>query len=423
MTTAQFLLSIRSKKTQIGVIGLGYVGLPLAMLFARKGFRVSGFIRDRKKVESINNGTWQGDSVDPKELARLVKKKAIRAFPIDSPELAKQDAIFICVPTPVYHDKKPDLTAIREVASRLGELQLSSKLIVNESTVAPGTTREEFGRFSSNYFLACSPERVDPGNKNKTVATVAKVIGGRDRESLQRTKAVYDAVLGAQTVVVSSLEAAETAKMLENTYRAVNIALVNEFAMLAEKSNLDIVEIINAAKTKWSFHAHYPSIGVGGHCIPVDPWYLVEYGREKGVDLPLVALGLNENEHMTRHVAEKLRSLYKNGMSVLLYGITYKKNVKDMRESPVLQFAEMIKGWGIPYNVYDPLFSAKEISALHLSPGKLTKADIFVVGTDHDQIQEDYKKVVGQETIVLDGRNFFSKKIGKIVYGVGRTMV
>ncbi len=423
MNASQLASSIASKQARIGVIGLGYVGMPLAMLFARKGFRVSGFIRDKKKIAAINSSAWQGDSVDDKDLAKLVKNKAIRAFPIDSPSLEEQDAIFICVPTPVFHNKKPDLAAIREVASRLRMFSLSGKLIINESTVAPGTTREEFGQFRGAYFLSCSPERVDPGNKEKTVATVPKVIGGRDKKSTMLTKALYDMVLTAPPVIVSSLEAAETVKMLENTYRAVNIALVNEFAILAEKNGLDIVEIINAAKTKWSFHAHYPSIGVGGHCIPVDPWYLVDYGRKKSIGLPLIKLGLTENEHMTKHVAEKLLSLSKKGMSVLVYGITYKKDVKDIRESPVLQFLALIRNAGVIPNVYDPLFTSKEIEGLNLVPGPLVKADIFVVGTDHTELKRDYKKAIGPDTIVLDGRNFFSAKVGRIVYGIGRTLV
>lgn len=423
MTTTQLASAIRLKEINIGVIGLGYVGLPLAMLFARKGFSVTGFIRDHKKIKAIREGTWQGDSVDPKELGFLVRKGALHVSHIDSSDVEKQDVFFVCVPTPVFQDKKPDLTAVREVARRLKSLRLSGKLIINESTVAPGTTREVFGHFEGSYYLACSPERVDPGNIDKTVETVAKVIGAVDSSSLRLTTALYNMVLSAPTVSVSSLEAAETTKMLENTYRAVNIALVNEFALLAEKSNLDVLEIIEAAKTKWSFHAHYPSIGVGGHCIPVDPWYLVEYGRSVHLDLPLITLGLEENERMTRHVAEKLHSLYKKGMSVLLYGLTYKRNVRDLRESPVIEFASMVQKQGIPFKAYDPLFSTKEVARLGLKPGSLAKADIFIVGTDHAQLQKEYTKAVGPHTIVLDGRNFFRKKVGKIVYGIGRTLV
>lgn len=396
---------IRSKKASIGVIGLGYVGLPLAELFAKKGFQVTGFVRDMKKYGG------------------LVKAGKLHITHIDSNEINNQDAYFVCVPTPVDEHKKPDLSAIREVARRLSLISLSGKLIINESTVAPGTTREEFGYLGGSYYLACSPERIDPGNIDKTVATIPKVVGGIDKASTRLAKMLYEMILEARVVTVSSPESAEMVKMLENTYRAVNIALVNEFAQLSEKIGLDILEIINAAKTKWSFHAHYPGLGVGGHCIPVDPWYLVEYAKKKRVNLPLIVQGLRDNDVMTDIVAEKISSLYQNRMQVLIYGVTYKKNVKDIRESPALRLTKLLTMRNIPFVVYDPLFSEEEIRTLDFTKVKKQTMDIVIIATDHDQLKRDAKIFIGERTIVIDGRNFFHKKVGRAVYGVGRNLV
>ncbi|EKD87576.1 MAG: nucleotide sugar dehydrogenase [uncultured bacterium] len=300
---------------------------------------------------------------------------------------------------------------------------LDGKLIINESTVAPGTTREEFGSLGGKYFLACSPERVDPGNKDKTVRTISKVVGGVNPESLALAKVLYEKVLDAPVVSVSSLEAAEMVKMLENTYRAVNIALVNEFARLSEKTGLDVVEIIEAAKTKWSYHAHYPSVGVGGHCIPVDPWYLVDFSKKKNVNLTLIEQSLKENDAMAQVVADKVISQYKKGATVLLYGLTYKKDVKDIRESPVIRLARILQKNNIRFVAYDPLLNEQEIKAFGFTPGKLKTSDIFIVGTDHKQLSGDFKRCVDNNTIIIDGRNFFRIKVGKSVLGVGRSLV
>lgn len=326
MSIHNLISKIQTKHARIGIIGLGYVGLPLAMLAAKKGFRVTGFARDEKKIKLLNKGISSIEAVKRGELKKLIKKAAFRVEQLNSPKLDEQDVFFVCVPTPVDEQKNPDLTPIHDVARRLSSVNLDGKLIINESTVAPGTTREEFGNFKGKYFLAFSPERIDPGNTEKNVATITKIVGGITEESTSLARMIYRRIIDAPVLSVSSPETAEMVKMLENTYRAVNIALINEFARLAEKNGLDILEIINAAKTKWSFHPHYPSLGVGGHCIPVDPWYLVEYGKTKNINLPLIVCGLKENDAMTEYVAEKVSSIYKKGQNILLYGLTYKKN-------------------------------------------------------------------------------------------------
>lgn len=414
---------IRRKTVCIGVIGLGYVGLPLAVLAAKKGFRVTGFARDERKIALLNNGVSTIEAVSQKDLKALINKGTLHIKHLSSSDFDKEDIYIICVPTPVDEEKNPDLGPIRDVANRLSQVALEGKLIINESTVAPGTTREEFGNYKGKYFLAFSPERIDPGNIDRNVATIPKIVGGVTMQSTSLAQKVYQMIIDAPVFSVSSLETAETVKMLENTYRAVNIALVNEFARLAEKIGLDILEIIEAAKTKWSYQPHYPSLGVGGHCIPVDPWYLVEYAKKKRVNLPLIVQGLLENDAMTSHVANKIISFYKKGKSVLIYGLTYKKNVSDLRESPVLRLTQRLKEKNIPFTVYDPLLGKDEIRRLGFIPADIKKVDIFIVGSDHDELRSDYKRFVGARTNIIDGKNFFRKKVGKAVYGVGRTLL
>lgn len=401
------LEKIKNKSAKVGVIGLGYVGLPLAVLFATKGFRVTGFVRKKEKLNSLKE---------------IIKNKSLDIKVTNPIDLQAQDVIIVCVPTPVDKEKKPDLTDLITVSKELSKLNLSGKLIINESTVAPFTTREIFGKITKNCFLACSPERVDPGNETKTTENIKKVIGGKDRESLILGKFLYEQILKSGVVEVGSLEAAEMTKMLENTYRAVNIALINEFAKLAEACGLDILEIIAAAKTKWSFQAHYPGIGVGGHCIPVDPYYLLELAKKYKVEMKVVKNGLLENEGMPQFLAEKVKNNYKKGMRVLVYGLTYKKDIDDVRESPVIILCRLLKKLGINFTVFDSLLGEKKIKELGFKPGILEITDIFIVGTDHSRLTKDYQKAIREKTLIIDGRNFFVSCKGKKVLGVGRTL-
>ncbi len=417
------LQKIKTKKAKIGIIGLGYVGLPLAVTFAKKGFLVTGFVRNKKKVEDLHAGiNYLQDTTIDEDLKNATQKKQLIATLVDNNELAKQDVLIICVPTPVTDNKEPDLEPFKAVANRLSMIDLTGKLIINESTVTPFMTRDILGILPGDYFLVCSPERVDPGNKRRNIKNIPKVIGGIDKESLLLATALYELVLQEGVVQVKSLETAEMAKMLENTYRAVNIALINEFARLADVCNIDILQVIEAAKTKWSFHAHYPGIGVGGHCIPVDPYYILELARNRGVSMDVTRIGLEQNEKMPEYVLGKMLGHYKKGMSVLVYGITYKKNVNDLRESPVNHFCSLLKKKEIPFTVYDPLIPKEEIKNIGFVPGDLKKVDICVVGTDHLALAKDYNKIITKDTVVVDGRNYFSIKKGKIVLGVGRTL-
>ncbi|MDP2638334.1 MAG: nucleotide sugar dehydrogenase [Candidatus Levybacteria bacterium] len=424
LSNKNLLEKIKNKTANIGVIGLGYVGLPLAVLLAKNNFKVTGFVRSESKRDSLNKGvSYLLDAVLEGDLKTVIKSNNFICRLTSDKELENMDAYIICVPTPVNEHKIPDISDLKQVAKRLSQISLEGKLVVNESTVAPFTTRDVLGKIGENYFLVCSPERIDPGNNSKTTENIAKVIGGIDGQSLEAGVALYKQILKEELAQVKTLEAAEMAKMLENTYRAVNIALINEFARLAEKINIDILDVIKAAKTKWSFHPHFPGIGVGGHCIPVDPYYILELAKDKGVAMKVVKEGLEENEQMPLFVAQKVDHSYKKGMKVLVYGLTYKKNVADMRESPVTAFCNILRERNISFSVYDPLLKDKEIEKLGFNAGSLEKADIFIVGTDHKQLSEDFKKAVGDNTVVIDGRNFFTEKVGKAVYGVGRSLL
>lgn len=418
-----FLEKIKNKSAKIGVIGLGYVGLPLAVLFAEKGFKVTGFVRNKKKVDLLNNGNSHlCDSKIDNTLKTIIKNKSLSAKVTNPIDLQKQDIIIVCVPTPVDKGKKPDLTDLITVSKELSKLDLSGKLIINESTVAPFTTREIFGKITKDCFLACSPERVDPGNRTKTTKNIPKVVGGINKESAMLAKELYGQILHKKIIEVKSLEAAEMTKMLENTYRAINIALINEFAKLSEKCQIDILDVINAAKSKWSFQPHYPSIGVGGHCIPVDPYYILEFAKKKGVPMKVVEYGLLENEEMPKFVAEKVKKIYRSSMKVLVYGLTYKKDVNDIRESPAVALCNLLKNQRINFRVYDPLLNNKKIEELGFKPGTLGMVDLFIVGTDHSTLSGDYPKVIGKKTIIVDGRNFFSSRKGEAIYGIGRVL-
>lgn len=411
---------IQSHRAVVGVIGLGYVGLPLAVLAAKKGYTVIGLARDVKKVKELELGNTAIDTVSKKDLQHVLATQKFLPKKLEVSVFAALDIIVICVPTPVTENKKPDISAMRSVAKLLADARIKGKLIINESTVAPGTTRKLFD-FEKN-FLACSPERVDPGNRTLTTQTIPKVVGGINPDSQLLARLFYENILDAKVISVSSPELAEMAKMLENTYRAVNIALVNEFARISEKLHLDVTEVISAASTKWSFQAHYPGIGVGGHCIPVDPYYILELARSHKVPMRVTEDALFLNDSMPNYVLQLFLRYYQKGMKVLVYGLTYKKDVADMRESPALAFCKLLKQKKIAFTVYDPMLSEINIRRYNLEVGKLTPVDVLVVATDHSSLAKDAKKLVTSSTIIIDGRNAFATKIGKMVIGIGRIL-
>ncbi|PIU01664.1 UDP-N-acetyl-D-glucosamine dehydrogenase [bacterium (Candidatus Torokbacteria) CG09_land_8_20_14_0_10_42_11] len=420
------------KKTTIAIVGLGYVGLPLTILAAKSGIIVYGLDKDKEKIRLLQNRkNYLSDAGLTRDLEKVIgEKKLIPATHFSI--LKKCQAILICLPTPVYKNFKPDLRILKNAAGKIGPYLKKGSLVINESTVAIGTTREILGKIlekksglkmGQDFYLACSPERVDPGTANKT-ENIAKLIGGINEQSGRRAYQIYQKFIKAPLEIVASLEIAEGAKMLENSYRALNIALVNELALLCEKINLDVTAIIAAASTKWSFQAHWPSLGTGGHCIPVDPHYLTDLARDKGVTMKSLEAGMATNHQMPLRFAAKIVKAYKKGMRILIYGLAYKKNIKDLRESPSLTVCRLLQKRKVSFQVYDPFYATQEIRALGFTPGRVKKGiyDLVVIATDHDTLQKDAAKIISKNTVVLDGKNYFQKKVGKKVIGVGRTL-
>jgi UDP-N-acetyl-D-glucosamine dehydrogenase len=417
--------AIRSRRAQVGVIGLGYVGLPLARLFASKGFHVVGFDVDPAKVEALNRGRSYILTVPSGEVGRLVRSGRIRAT-ADFAEIREIDAVAICVPTPLTQEGKPDLSYIRRTGESIAPHLRSGRLVVLESTTYPGTTREVLApalaasglKIGEELFVAYSPEREDPGSRKHRQENIPKVVGGLDPVSRGLAAALYGAVV-ARVVPVSSCEAAEAAKLLENIYRCVNIAMVNELKMLFDRMKIDVFEVIAAAATKpFGFQAFYPGPGWGGHCIPIDPFYLAWKAREYEFQTRFIELAGEINRQMPFYVVARLeealqargRSLA--GAKVLVLGAAYKRNVDDPRESPAFPIMELLldKGGMIAY--HDPYvpklprmrgFRPIELESQPLTPALLRAHDAAVIVTDHSNV--DYRMVVRHSALVVDSRN------------------
>jgi UDP-N-acetyl-D-glucosamine dehydrogenase len=421
---AALLAQIHDRAVQVGIIGLGYVGLPLARAFAGSGFPVLGFDIDPEKVARLSRGESYIEHI-PAKVVRAMRASGFAATD-QFERLDEPDAIIICVPTPLTETREPDLTYIvnstRAIAARLR----AGQLVVLESTTYPGTTREvvlpileatglKAGR---DFFLAFSPEREDPGNPTYSGPSIPKVVGGLDPRSLELAAALYGQVI-AKVVRVSSPEVAEACKILENTYRAVNIALVNELKVLYDRMGIDIWEVIEAAKTKpFGFQAFYPGPGLGGHCIPIDPFYLTWVARKHGLSTRFIELAGEVNTAMPAYVAGKIADALNDrgkpvkGSRILLLGMAYKKDVDDTRESPGLELLDLLlqKGAVVSYN--DPhvpeLPVTRHYPHLRMMSQPLTEEfvrqqDCVVIVTDHSRY--DWPWVVEHSALVVDTRN------------------
>jgi UDP-N-acetyl-D-glucosamine dehydrogenase len=412
---------IRTKKARIGVIGLGYVGLPLAVEFARQGFDVSGFDVDESKTAQINAGQSYIPDVAQAELADVVKAGRLRGTSRMS-ELAGMDVIDICVPTPLRKTKDPDLSYVVKAVEAVAAVLKPGQLIILESTTYPGTTDEVVQpllesrglKADVDFFLAFSPERVDPGNQTYNTRNIPKIVGGSGPASTEAAALLYGSAV--KTVVqVSSTRVAEMVKLLENTFRAVNIGLVNELALMCHKMDIDVWEVIDAAKTKpFGFMPFYPGPGLGGHCIPIDPFYLSWKARQNGFECRFIELAGNINSAMPDYVvelvSEALNTARKsiNGSRVHLIGVAYKKDVNDMRESPALDVLELLIKRGANVSYSDPYVAELKhttgtLSSIDLAGAIASAPDCAVICTDHTVF--DYDALVESGTLLVDTRN------------------
>jgi UDP-N-acetyl-D-glucosamine dehydrogenase len=415
---------IRSKQLTIGVIGLGYVGLPLALLFARKGFKVVGIDIDGDRIRRIQKGASYITDISDAELKKALKEKGLKVTTALS-GMKKLDVIIICVPTPLDRKRRPDISYIREAASKVKENMKSGQIIILESTTYPGTTKEVLLpifestglREGEDFYLAFSPERIDPGNRVYKTENTPKVIGGISEASTKLARLLYSKVI-KRVVPVSSSSAAEMVKLLENTFRIVNIALVNEIAILCNKINLDAWEIVDAAKTKpFGYMPFYPGM-VGGHCIPVDPLYLSWKARQYGFKTKFINLATSVNESMPEYsvkILEKIlagRGKAFGSSKVLVVGVAYKEGIKDLRESPAIRIIRLLQKRRSHVSFYDPLFPYLKVRGIDLKRAPFTKEflasqDCVVIVTAHSGV--DYKFLVKNSKAILDTRGILRK--------------
>ena len=418
---AALLERIQSKQAHVGVIGLGYVGLPLAVELAHAGFRVTGFDTDAAKTAQINAGTSYIPDVPEADLATAVRAGRLDAT-TDMRRLGDMDAIDICVPTPLRKTKDPDLSYVVLAVEAVAATLRRGQLVILESTTYPGTTDEvvqpmlEKGGLEADvdFFLAFSPERVDPGNQQFNTRNIPKIVGGVGPASTEIASALYGATV--QTVVpVTSTRVAEMVKLLENTFRAVNIGLVNETALMCHKMDIDVWEVIDAARTKpFGFMPFYPGPGLGGHCIPIDPFYLSWKARQNGFECRFIELAGQVNSSMPQYVVElvgeALNTARKpiNGSRVHLIGVAYKRDVNDMRESPALDIMELLIKRGASITYSDPFVpvlpgDGQSMSSIDLPVALEAKPDCAVICTDHSGF--DYDALVASGTLIVDTRN------------------
>jgi len=416
---------LSSRTARVGVVGLGYVGLPLAVEFARAGFDTTGIDLDRRKVDAVSQGTSYIPDVPTTEVARLVADDMLRAT-TDFSCVAELDTINICVPTPLRKTKDPDMSYIVSAVDEIAKHLHPGMLVILESTTYPGTTEElvqpmlEAGGLKAgvDFFLAFSPERVDPGNPTFNTHNVPKVVGGVGPASTELASMLYGAAI--ETIVpVSSPQAAEMVKLLENTFRMVNIGLVNEIALMCDRLGLDVWEVVKAAATKpFGFMPFYPGPGLGGHCIPIDPFYLSWKAKQNGFDPRFIELAGQVNGGMPHFVVDKITDALNrhaksvNGSTVLVLGIAYKRDIDDMRESPSLDVMALLHKKGAKVRYADPYVPTLAARAWHggfdmqtepLTPAAIADADCVAILTEHRTV--DYDMVLNSAKLIVDTRN------------------
>lgn len=428
---------INDKSAKIGVIGLGYVGLPLAIEFAKADFEVTGIDLDEKKVNSINSGKNYIKDVDDLILKKAVKKKLLKSTS-DYSVVSKLDAISICVPTPLNKEKNPDISYIVSVMESIKDYIHQDMLIVLESTTYPGSTKELILPYISdnkelitgkNICLCFSPERIDPGNEIYNTNNTPKVIGGITEKCSEIGKKLYLKII-KEVIIVSSTETAEMVKLLENTFRAINIGLVNEVAIMCEKLGVNVWEVIDAAATKpFGFMKFSPGPGLGGHCIPIDPFYLSWKLKTLDYDARFIKLAGEINTNMPRHLVDLITSSlneYQKPIKksrILIVGVAYKKDINDCRESPALDIIQILNELGSEISYYDPFVSSLSIGMLRYASLKcldgkvLNSFDATVIVTDHTDI--NYDLIAENSRVIIDSRNVFKTHFKDNIFRLG----
>jgi UDP-N-acetyl-D-glucosamine dehydrogenase len=423
-TATELLKKIESKTATVGIVGLGYVGLPLAHACLKAGYKVVGFDIDQRKIDAIKAGKPYIVHLG-QDFFDYIKSNDGFLGTADPKDLQKADAILICVPTPLGHHKEPDLSYVLDSTRLVAKVLRKGQLVTLESTTYPGTTRDEMGpildatglKRNEDYVLAYSPEREDPGNPNFSASVIPKLVGGTDEASGKLAYALYSRVV-SKAHFVSSAEVAETAKLLENIFRAVNIALVNEMKTVLTDMNIDVWEVIQAASTKpFGFMPFFPGPGLGGHCIPIDPFYLTWKAKEVGRNTRFIELAGEVNTAMPHYVVDRTQGALNDdrksvkGAKVLVMGVAYKKNIDDSRESPSAEIIELLRDRGAEVTYHDPFIPTYpsmrkyriDLKSVPLTPDTLRAMDCVLILTDHDAV--DYGMLSEHATLVVDTRN------------------
>jgi UDP-N-acetyl-D-glucosamine dehydrogenase len=430
---------IQNHDARVAIIGLGYVGLPLSIRFSEEGYKIVGFDIDKEKVDLLNSGNSYIKHINTDDIATMSANgfKATSNFR----KIAEVDVIIICVPTPLGVHNEPDLSYIHGTLENIKPYLKENQLLLLESTTYPGTTEEILVPFiesiknlparrsgnedgslftiGENFFLGYSPEREDPGNKDFTTKTIPKIVSGYSENCLELTKILYDQIVD-QTVPVSSPRVAEMTKIIENIHRAVNIGLVNELKMLADKMDIDIYEVINAAATKpFGFTPYYPGPGLGGHCIPIDPFYLTWKAKEVGINTRFIELAGEINTNMPHYVVQQVNDALNDvgksikGSRLFILGLAYKKNVDDCRESPSFKIMELLTEKGANVQYSDPFLPTApktrkfnfDLKSVELTEENIKSVDLVVLSTDHDKF--DYDLIKEHSKIIIDSRGRF----------------
>lgn len=415
------------KENKIGIVGLGYVGLPLALTFLEKGFEITGVDVDNSKVQLLTNGKSYLNDLSNEEIAQANSTNRFEATTAFS-ALKDAEAIIICVPTPLTATHEPDLSYLEAAGREISKHLSKGQLVVLESSTYPGTTKEVLlpalehsgMKAGKDFYIGYSPERIDPGNKSYSIDNIPKIISGYTTECLNIIEKIYSQVF-SKLVRVSSMEIAELTKLVENCHRLINISFINELAILCDSLKINIWEVIDAASTKpYGFTAFYPGPGIGGHCIPVDPLYLQWKVKQMGIDSQFIQLAMAVNEDMPTYVVRKMKETMEDkplkGSNVLIYGVTYKPDVNDIRESTALTIMELLDEEGAKVNYHDPYvpeltINQKQFTSVELTKDLLANVDSLVILTNHRRLP--IKELINQVPYIFDTRNVTKGLKGK----------